>query len=399
MKRCCGLAALLIGLLFLSGCWNRRELNDLALVVAMSIDKAEQGYQVSVQVVEPAEIASRQSSTWRTPVAVYSETGEQIFETVRKMTKVTPRRLYFPHLQMLVLSEAVAKEGISKTLDFINRDNEFRKDFYVVISRNRPAREMLENVTALEKIPANKMNSSLQTSQKSWAPTLAVQLDDLIEGLSSDGGRQPVLTGLVLFGDESKSGTRENVDRTRAYAQLEYQDIAVFRKDKLVGWLNESESKGYNYITNHVKSTVGPINCPDGGRFGVEILHSKSHVKGKVVQGKPSVEVRLEIEVNIGEVACQVDITDPGTIRRMEEEVEKRNLEILEASVAKAKKLKSDIFGFGDAIHHSDPQAWKTLKKDWDEQFTNLEVKLMSDVKIRRTGTVNRSFTHKEEGK
>jgi spore germination protein KC len=388
---------LMLSVIFLSGCWNRRELNDLALVVGMSIDKAELGgYLVGVQVVDPGEVASKKGTTWRTPVTIYSETGEQIFEAIRKMTKVTPRRLYFSHLQMLVLSEEIAKEGIAKPLEFMSRDNEFREDFYVVVSKRHQAREVLENVTSLEKIPANKMHSSLETSQKSWAPTISVPLDELIATLAGEG-KEPVLTGVTIVGNEEKSSLKENVDRTKSYARLQYEDIAVFKKDKLIGWLNEKESKGYNYITNHVKSTVGPVPCPGEGKIGVETIRSKARVKGKVENGKPSIKVQMHIEVNVGEVSCKADLTKPEIIKQLEESVEKTNKDILEASVAKAKKLKTDIFGFGEMIHRSDPKAWKTLKKDWDQQFANMEVTIQSDVKIRRTGTVNRSFMQKEE--
>lgn len=396
MRRSYGVVVIMFSFVLLTGCWNRREMNDLALVMAMSIDKAERGYEVSVQVVDPGEIASKQGSTLRSPVIVYSETGEHIFEAIRKMTKITPRKLYFSHLQMLVLGESLAKEGIAKPLDFFARDHEFREDFFVVVSKNRQGKDILETLTSLEKIPANKMYSSLQTSQRSWAPTYAVALDELINGIASDG-QQPVLTGITVNGDLAKSSTRENVERSHPYARLQYEDIAVFKKDKLLGWLNERESKGFNYITNHVKSTVGPVDCPGGGKFGVEIIRSKSRMNGKVTEGKPSVTVSLNIEVNIGEVFCQADLTDPETIKKMEEETEKVNIEIMEAAVTKAKMLRSDIFGFGEVIHRTDPKAWKKLKSHWDEHFASMDVEIQSDVRIRRTGTVNRSFRYKEE--
>lgn len=398
MRKVCGVLILLILLLLtLTGCWNRRELNDLALVVAMAIDKAEEGkYLVSVQVVDPGEVASKQQASDRLPVTTYSETGKHVFEAVRKMTTLTPRKLYFSHLQMLVLSEEVAKEGINKPLEFLQRDPEFRKDFYVAVSRKVQAKEILGNLTTLEKIPANKMRSSLDTSQKAWAPTVAVTLDEVINDLTSEG-KNLVLTGVGLIGDPEKGGTRENVSRINSYARMKYEDIAVFKKDKLIGWLNEKESKGYNYITDKVISTVGKVPCPDGGDLVVEVIRSKARIKGKMENEKPLIDLDLVIEVNVGEVSCKMDLTKPESMKQIEESTEKTNIDIVEASIKKAKQMKVDIFGFGEAIHRSDPQAWKTIKKDWNEIFVQSEIRVHSDVKVRRTGTVNKSFMHKEE--
>ena len=38
---------------FLSGCWNRRELNDLAIAVAAGVDWVDGRYRLTVQVANP----------------------------------------------------------------------------------------------------------------------------------------------------------------------------------------------------------------------------------------------------------------------------------------------------------------------------------------------------------
>ncbi|WP_394236216.1 Ger(x)C family spore germination protein [Niallia oryzisoli] len=394
-RKIIGLISIMI-LLISTGCWNRRELNEIALVVGMSIDKQEENYLVTVQVVDPGEVASQKGGGGRTPVTTYSSTGTHIFEAIRRMTTVTPRRLYFAHLQMFIVSEAIAKEGISNVLELIYRDPEFRKDFFIVVTQDVKAKEILENLTSLDKIPAIKMHSSLEASEKSWAPTVAVQMDELISALTNDG-KNPVLTGITIIGDQEKGETKENVEKIDAYARLKYRNIAVFKKDKLVGWLNEKESKGFNFILGNVKSTVGKIPCPEKGEVILEIVDSKVKVKGEVVNGKPKIYINIFAETNIGEVACHLDLTKPNTITLLEEEANKVNEDILHTVVTKAKTLNSDIFGFGEIIHRADPEAWNSLKKDWDNEFKNLDVSVHVEYKIRRTGVVNQSFLEKEE--
>jgi spore germination protein KC len=397
MKKRLFLLLLIPCLLMVSGCWNRRELNELALVVAMSIDKADEGYEITTQVVEPGEVASQKGGSGRTPVTTYTEKGEYIFETIRRMTTLSPRKLYFAHLQMLVLGEEIAKEGISKSLEFLSRDPELRKDFYIVVSKDVKGKDVLENLTSIEKIPANKLHSSLETSEKAWAPTTAIQMDELIAALTSEG-KNPVLTGISIRGNIEKGATMENVTRIEPFARLHYKNIAVFKKDKLIGWLNEKESKGYNYILNNVTNTVGAVPCPGDKSLVLEIIHSKSKVTGKVVNGRPKIDVKITGEANVGEVACLLDLTKPETIRKLERSFNEVNRDIIATSVKKAKELGVDIYGFGEVIHRADPKAWKKLKKDWNQYFVDIEVTTHSDFKIRRTGVSNQSYLKSIKG-
>lgn len=388
------LIIILLSILFLTGCWNRRELNELALAVAMSIDKVDGEYEVTIQVVDPGEVASKKGTSGRSPVTTYTEKGAHLFEAVRRITTISPRRMYFSHLQMFVLSEGVAKEGIKNTLDFLTRDAEFRKDFYIVVTKDIQAKEILQNLTSLEKIPANKLHSSLEASEKSWAPTVAVQMDELISSLTSDG-KDPVLTGITIVGNVEKGKSNQNVEKINPYSRLKYTSIAVFKMDKMVGWLNEKESKGYNYIAENVENTVGSTPCPDKGELVIEIFKSKSKVKGKVVNGKPEIDIKTTIQANIAEVACHLDLTKPESLAKIEKKSAKVNEEIIKASIDKAKELQADIFGFGEVIHRSNPKAWRTLKNNWQQEFVNLPVHVKTEIKIRRTGTVNQSFIEK----
>jgi spore germination protein KC len=380
----------------LTGCWNRRELNELALVVAMSIDKSGNQYMISTQVVDPGEVSVSARGGGRAPVTTYDEKGKHLFEAVRRMTTISPRKLYWSHLQMLIISEEVAKDGLNNILDFFTRDNEFRKDFYIVVTKDIQAKEILRNLTSIEKIPAHKMRSSLETSERAWAPTVAIQLDELISALTSDG-INPILTGISIHGNGPKGESVENVQRIEPFARLKYKNIAVFKKDKLIGWFNENESKGYNYIKNNVHSTVGHVPCEEKGELIVEIIRSKTKIKGKVVNGKPKIDIFVSSEGNIGEVSCHVDLTKPKVITQLEKNTNKVNTDVIKTSINKAKELGVDVFGFGEVIHRADPKAWKSLKKNWDQEFVQVPVTVHSNFKIRRTGAVNQSFLQQEK--
>jgi spore germination protein KC len=379
--------------LFVTGCWSRRELNDLAIAVGIGIDKIGDQYQVSAQVVLPSQIAGSKGGSPQSPVNLYKATGHTVYEALRKITTLSPRKIYISHLRILVLGEALAKEGISDVLDFMSRDTEIRNDYFIVVAKDTKAEDTLKILTSLEKIPAVRLFSSLETSEKQWAPTSTVTLGTLITELVSKG-KNPVLTGVVINGNVDVGQTQKNVETVDSPTELKYSGLALFKEDKLIGWLNPEESKVYNYLTNKVKSTVFYIQCPEGKKVSLDVFEARSKIKGSMHNDKPEISIEQHIESDIGEVQCRnLDLTNPKTITELEQIANQKVVHLFETTIKKVQQeYKSDIFGFGEVIHRSDPQAWKKLKDNWDQTFVNLPVSVKTDIKIRQLGKVTNSF-------
>ncbi|MCY9664146.1 Ger(x)C family spore germination protein [Paenibacillus alginolyticus] len=375
----------------LSGCWDRHELNDLAITVGVGFDKSGKEYLVTTQIVNPNEVASKKGSGYSTPITTFSASGVSVLEAARKLTTLTPRKIFASHLRILVISEELAREGVSKVLDGLSRDHEVRSDFYIIVAKGTTAAKVLQILTPIERIPANKMFKTLETSEKAWAPTVSVQLDRFIRNLSKPT-RDSVLTGIRLNGDLEKGKSKSVLSETKPSTYLEYSGIALFKKDKLVDWLNAEESKGYNYIMGNVKSTMGHVTCPKGGTITFEIIRAKTKMKGHVVNGKPEINIQVFLEENVSEVQCQIDLLDPNTVSELERIVETKLKQVMFSTIKKAKQNKADIFGFGDAIEDASPKTWLKVKSDWENEFAKLKVNIDAEINIRRFGTTNNSI-------
>ncbi|MDF2723571.1 MAG: Ger(x)C family germination protein [Paenibacillus sp.] len=393
-KVICAMLAVLL-LAFATGCWNRRELNDLAITIGLGIDKLDANqYRISAQVVEPGEAAEKKGSG-RSPVILYSETGSTVMEALRKATMNSPRKLYMAHLRILIIGEALAREGIADVLDFMVRDHGVRTDFYIAIAKGRKAEEMLKVMTPLEKLPAVKINKTMESSEKVWAPSLAVTMDMLISDIISDG-KQPVLATIELKGDPQAGNQRSSLEQIDVPASIVTSSLAAFKGSKLVGWLNQDESKGHNYILNKITNTVGFISCPKGGKIALEVIRANSKLKARMEDGEPIVDIELRIKQNVGEVLCNIDLTKMETLDDLNERSSQKLKSFIEAAVDKAQKqFESDIFGFGEAVHRADPKAWKQLKQNWDQHFTTMQVNVKVDVQTILLGTVTDSLLKK----
>jgi spore germination protein KC len=382
-----GLASLL-----LSGCWNRRELDDLAIQLGTSIDKIGNQYRVAVQVVIPGEVSVRTSSSGISPVTLYHATAPTVFEAFRKLTETSSRKIYSAHIRVLVLGESLAKEGIGEVLDMFSRNPEARTDFYLMVARNTTAMQVLKTITSLEKIPAENLFYALDTSAKTWAPTTTVSIEKLIEQLVTEG-LSPVLTGVKVVGNAERGEELTNIQEIDPAARTRFIGLAVFRKDKLVGWLNEDQSRGYNYIMNNVKSSAGHLKCPKGGLITLETIRNTTHIKADIKGGKPVITVKLKNVSSVSDVECRIDLTKPETIKRLEKAAEERFVELMNSAVKYVKETYGfDIFGFGHQLFQAHPRAWEQRKDKWDEQFEQLEVKYEVDVQIHKIGTTRDSF-------
>ncbi|MHA6532455.1 Ger(x)C family spore germination protein [Paenibacillus sp. BAC0078] len=388
------LAVMLIASLLLTGCWSRHELNDLGITLGVGIDKKDdQQYVVSAQLVIPEAVAAKKAGSGAAAV-IYKGSGITVAEAFRRMTTVASRSVYLSHLRVLVISEEVARDGIQYILDFFKRNRQLRPDFYVVVSKDVKAEQVLSVLPRLEKEPAERIYRSLEISQKEWSPSSGVFLDELAASIVTKG-KDAVLTGVQILGDAEKGNFLSNIDQVTGGTKIKVSTLGIFNKDKLIGWLNEDESKAYNLVTNNVKRTLGWLPCPDGGRgnIGLDIVRSKGTVKGSVRNGKAQIEVRIMQEESVSEVQCDIDLTKPETIYKLEREAEKKVTLFVERMIRKLQmEYKTDILGFGSAIHRSNPRYWAKVEDRWEEEFPKLPVTVKVDIKIRRTGTESNSF-------
>ncbi|MEK3773537.1 Ger(x)C family spore germination protein [Paenibacillus sp. FSL K6-4396] len=394
MNRCLRLIlsfALLLPLL--TGCWDRQELNELGIMLGLGVDKDGDMIKVSAQVVVPNEVSSKAGGGKGTPVTQYQASAATLFEAIQKLTETSPRRIFMAHIRVLVFGEEYArKDGIYDVIEALMREPTARPDYYVMVAKNTTASHVLDVLTPLENIPAEKLFNSLDVSAKTWSPTTTVTGDELMDFMISPG-IQPVITGVEILGNKEQSGNKENIATIRSPARLNTTGLSVFRKDKLIGWLTADESKGYNYIRDNVESTVSHMPCRKKGNVTFKTLRTTTKRKAKIVNGKPVINIDIKNVSSIGAVECGIRIGSMKVLKELESDSEERLIELMQESVHSVRrKFHVDIFGFGQEVYHADPKFFKKIENDWDKYFEELDIKYKANVQIKRVGTLDDSF-------
>ena len=123
---------LLLLILLLTGCYNYRELNDLAIVSAIGIDYKDNNFEVSIQIVNPKK--QQDSSSANEPdFIIYKSKAKTLQEAFRNVVDTSPNRIYGSHLEILIISEEIAKNHMDKLFDFFAREPEARSEFNILI--------------------------------------------------------------------------------------------------------------------------------------------------------------------------------------------------------------------------------------------------------------------------
>jgi spore germination protein KC len=374
--------ALFALLVLLAGCWNRRELNSLQIVVGTGIDLGRQGrVRLTAQFVNPGGVRASAgglgSGSGGGPEAFFtlSAEGWTIFEAVRNLVMASERKAYFAHNQVLVVSEEAARRGIQPYLDFFARGRETRTTTYLFVSRGK-AEDLLKVRGETEKIPALSL-AAVADVARTTGRTEAVMVHDFLNRLVS-GTTDSVVTTVA-------------VRRQDGEERLLVGELCAFKGDRLVGHLTPTESRGYLWITGRMRSGAIVVSGPGGkGKVSFESIHATGRIVPKLDRGRVRMTVEVHDDCALVGTAGSARVATPEDLSALEGrkvEVIRRDIR---AAVRRTQELGTDLFGFGEAVHRRYPQAWRELKPRWEQVFRRLEVEVKVTARIVSTGLLAR---------
>ncbi|MBB6282439.1 Ger(x)C family spore germination protein [Geobacillus subterraneus] len=385
----------------LSGCWSKKELTDLAFIIAVGLDKTEAGkYVASLQVINPGNVAGatqRGGGAAGVPVSIYTSTGDSLVEASRKASEKVSRLLYYAHTNLVVVGEGLAREGLNGVFDAMERNQQFRTTARLVIAHGHSAKDVLTVLTPVDKISANQIIKTLEFSEMSWGQTLNADVWWAIRGIASPG-RNPVMTGVSIEGSPEKGKRQENVQSSVPDARVTLDGLALFKNGRLVRWVNGPTARGMMWVLDRIHQTN--LTIPWEGKqeaIGYRTARAKTNVEADVKNGRPSISVHIKAEGDISEARVPINLADAGVVFRLEKELERNVKQEVTKAIETAQREKTDVFGFGDAVHRAAPRLWKKIEKEWhDRYFPELDVTVTADLYIRRTGLRNKPYIEEE---
>ncbi|MBP3963017.1 Ger(x)C family spore germination protein [Paenibacillus lignilyticus] len=244
------LLILLVALLLCSGCWDKKEINELAIVTTFGIDREPSTgmYTAYYQVINPPALSSRQGGGSKASVYTYRFKEYSLGRFMQKTATMMPRLLFTSHLQCYILSEEVARQGIIDILNYLETTPEWRMNVYLFVT-DSPLKDVMNSFTTLEKVPGRHATSLVRIlSRGSFTGGVEpIRVKDIVTGMEF---QLPTLIPMIHYRGKPADTTErmEQIDVSEQAPSF-FADSAVFSKGRMVGHL-DSDNKYYYHILN-----------------------------------------------------------------------------------------------------------------------------------------------------
>ena len=371
-----------------TSCKNAHELNKLAIVMGVAVDKSSDlnKIQTTVQVAKVMAIKSSPSNPGFSDITKnyinYKGDGYTLLEAVTSISRKLNRSLFFPHNQVIIISKEVAQEGVRKYLDFFLRNRETRLLEWVVIS-DVDASKILGIKPELEATTGRSIGELIKT-QKVVTQVPTVDLKEFVQKLMSKS-TSPVAPIAEIIKEDDKD-------------MILLSGTAVFNKDKMAGQLNKKETRGYLWgIGKMMGETILVSEPKNNGMLSLTITKSSSKITPEIKGNKIYMNMKISEEGDLGEQTSTEDEANPEAFKEIEKSAgEAIKSEVMD-TLKKSKELNSDIFGFGDIIYQHYPKQWLKLESNWEQTYQDVIVNITVEAKLTRTGRITKPAMSKEK--
>ncbi|MDR7001880.1 Ger(x)C family spore germination protein [Neobacillus niacini] len=381
-----GILFVIFSLIPLSGCWDRREIEDIGIVLGLGFDKpvkeikkqehrSGKGQRVSMihQFAIPKQSATNKEGGAQKDYLNLISEGDLVFDNLQDITMRMSRPPSYEHLKVIVISgDAARTNDLNNITNFLLRNTETRRTTRVVISKGK-ASEVFEKQDIVTN-PTLRLMESIKNYKKVMRMSTELKLGEMSGYLAA-----------------KRSFVVQRVTTSKKEMKISGAAVIKGNSGKMVGWLGEKEIEGLNWLKGDKgkRGIVEGVDPKSKEMFVYEFRKMKSKIKPKVTRGQISFTVDIETEGKLRE-----DWVDPGNafktdfLKRVEQATEIAIKKAAKRALLKTQKeLKEDVVGFDKRLSIEYPREWKMVKGNWSERFSEIPVNVKVRVKIREFGT------------
>ena len=381
---------ILLLFLLLTGCYNYRELDELAIMSAIGLDIKDDNYLITTQIVNISKKNSDMGSSISKPeFNVYENEGKTIQEALRKVVNISPKRIYAEHLQLYIIGEELARQGIEEILDIVFRDTESRKQFLVVITEDGTAGDVLKTLTPLEGINAASIISMLETNEKYLGSSHPITIEEVLSDYLNK--RKEIAIPSIKLKKENDYDNIDSLKEANIEDILQIGNTALFKNSKLLLYLNELESVLFSFLNDNINETILTLKCDDKDYMSLEIVSNKTDFKYD-----NNFYINMDLEANISEINCDVNLEQEKEISKLEDILKtylKDESTKLVNKIYKDNKL--DSLNINDYLYKNENKFYRTI--NFKDFINNLKINIKVKAKIKEKGNTLRVI--KDENK
>lgn len=380
-------SSLVLLILFLTNA-KQNDLNRNTFISAVGVDEGlKKKYMVSLQIINPAGFTKDTSQ--KSTFFVAKGEGDSFIEAYTNISKGISRFTNYSQVQLVIINEKIAKKhALKQTMENIFRPVRFPYNALLILTKKNKAKDFLHTFSLIEPLTSTEIKNLSTNLQENWGVTrMESPVDFKSEVLKK--GKDPVLPVIKLEGDIKKGEEKASLETSEISSKLKFDGLEVFNGYRLVGWIDENQSKIFNLLDNKLYLADFVGKCSKDSTFVFRNYKSHTKLKGKMIKGIPHFSIHTTLRGNLINYLCNDDLQDPTTVRRLAKITEKNLTKRIEQLIHSSIHYHSDFLGLGEIIEINDYKNWQKIEKKWDHLIQKSILDIHVKVNIENYGDIS----------
>jgi len=342
-------------ILFTSGCYDYKEINNLIIVNGIGIDYVDSNYIVTFEILDSKNEKNDESNQGR----VLTSKGKTITNAVDNITLSLEKEPYLAHLKVLVISEEIGNNHLDEVFDYFLRNNQIRNIFSVVIAGNLKPKDILNTNNKYNSVSSENIKDLLDNNEYSNYLSKNKYFKNIASNYLS--GRKNITLSVIDKEEEN----------------LKLSKLAFFSNKKIKGYLDKDEAFTLSLVENDKPNANFKIKCENNKYITFNIYKSKT---SKKIQDNEFI-LKLKLDAEVIENDCSINLENKDKQIDLENKLKKLIDKKVTELINKLKENNADILGINKLYYNKK----RHHKKDY---FKSALFKTETEVNINKKGLI-----------
>lgn len=273
---------IILTLLLCTGCFDYKEINDLAIINAIGVDYENDEYVITL------EILNDQIDKDSSKITSYTKVGhgKNLTSAIENAADKLSKQLIFNHIKLMILSKSIIEEKFENIIDLFLRNTYFRENFYVISATKNKPETLLNHTTNEAPIASTAITDTLESIRYSSNTNVLKKFDEIVEEVITYG-IDTCFSNITLKDNE-----------------FIVDGMSIFNNYSYKSNLSNEYVKIYNLLTDNFDRPTYTINYDNlsfttainNGKINAEInngsINVTGNLMGRIIDNDPKYNIR-----------------------------------------------------------------------------------------------------------
>lgn len=396
--------------MLLSGCYGAQESEDVAYITALAIDKTEnEKLKFTYRIAVPRAAGTSKGVGQELPdgtSVLSSFVAPSHFEARNLLASSLSRHSNLSHVKAIIISEDLARSGISDIIAPFTRYREYRGSVFILIARGSAENLLQKNMPKIDYLHAKYIESMVLKADES---NYYVRSDvhEVYLGLKNPG-RSAYATYVAVnpltgqdepFGQKLQSSKAHSyiagdMPRTGTADLVELAGIAIFSGDRMVGILGTRETRILSILQGKLRDDRLIADDPLEPRRTIQMLMrngSKPDVTVDLVNGREVIKIKVFLEGELMSNPSGINYEKGEYRELLEAQISNLVKEEIDSFINQTQELGSDVYGFGRYLRGRFKTYQELETLNFEQLYKTASIEVEVTTKLRRSGLMWRT--------